>query len=139
MSEDRWEFVRSSKRQRAYIRRKPWCRAHPTVHQRKVRYFFGKISHDSTGQTGLVKHGDKDIPVVAHQVSEGLKGRRFAPPKAPRAPEILERFKPMFEEIGNQVASMKPVNRDVIPRLILWQRLEEQRKKKEELKKKVAA
>lgn len=138
MSEDGWEFVRSSKRQRSYYRRKPWCRAHPSVHQRKVRFLLGKISHDTTGQTGLVKHGNKDIPVVAHQVFEMMKGKRFAPAPTPKVPEILERFKSMFEEISKQVASMKPVNRHLIPRLLLWQKLEEQQKK-EKLRKRVAA
>ena len=133
-----WEFVKGSKRNKPYIRKVPWCRTSPTLYQRKVRYFFGKISHENIGQTGLVKHGDKDIPVVAHQVSEGLKGKRFAPSRAPRIPEILERFKPTFEEIGKAVQSMKPINSAVIPRLIRYQRIAEQ-KKKEKLKKKVAA
>ena len=128
MSEDDLEFVRSSKRQRSYYRRKPWCRAHPTVHQRKVRSLLGKISHDTTGQTGLVKHGDKAIPVVAHQVSEMMKGKRFAPLPASRIPEILERLKPAFEAIGAQVASMKPINSKVIPLLLQLQRKEQQRK-----------
>lgn len=128
MSEEDLEFVRSSKRQRSYYRRKPWCRARPSVHQRKVRSLLGKISRDTTGQTGLVKHGDKAIPVVAHQVSKMMKGKKFASPPPPKIPEILEQLKPAFEAIGVQVSSMKPINSTAIPLLLQWQREEKKRK-----------
>ena len=130
-----WEFVRGCWRQSGYWRRVPWTRKNPTLPQRKARYALGKISHDSVGQTGLVKHGDNDIPVVAHKVSERMKGKRFAPPPAKRVPEVLEGLTPTLVAIGNQVASMRSINK-VIPLLLQLQRIEQQRLRKEEEKKK---
>lgn len=131
-----WEWVRGSKRNKPYIRKVPWCRKNPTLWQRKVRYQFAKISHENTGRTGLVEHGNKEIPAIAHQVAKELKGKKFAPPKPQRIPEILDKLKLLGEKIGRQVESTKPINSTVIPRLLQLQRLEEQRKKKEAAKKK---
>jgi len=75
-------------------------------------------------------------PPMAQAVAQKLKGRKIAPEKLKSTPEILEQFKPMFEEIGKQVASMKAVNRNTIPKLLLWQQLEEQRKKEKQKKEK---
>ena len=76
------------------------------------------------------EYGDKEIPAVTAAVGQALKGRRFAPPKPKRVPEVLERLKPILEEVGRAVASMKSINRDLVPRLLLWSRMEKERKEK---------
>jgi len=135
MSESGWEYVRRSKRQSSYYRRVPWCRAHPTLAQKKVRYALGKLAHDKAyGTTGMVLDGDREIPASAHVIKKHMKGRKFAPEKAPRIPEFLEGLKPVFEAIGAQVASMRPINSKVIPLLLQWQRIEQQRKEEEKRK-----
>ena len=134
MDENRgFEFVRGCWRQRRYWRKVPWTRKNPTLPQRKARYALGKISHDSIGKKGLVKHGDIDIPVVAHKVSERMKGKRFAPPPTKRIPEVLGGLTPIFEEIGNQVSSMRSINK-MVPLLLKLQRIEQQKKKEEKRK-----
>lgn len=129
-----WEFVRGSKRNKPYIRRAPSCRANPTVYQREVRYFLAKISHESTGKMGTVEYGNTTIPAVAHVIAQKMKGKRFAPEKRNRPPDVLLKLIPAFKELGKAVQSHKFWNRDVVPRLLQWQRFHEEKKKKEKLK-----
>ena len=139
MSESGWEYVRSSRRQRSYFRRVPWCRKNPTLPMRKVRYALGKLAHEKAfGTTGMVLDGEREIPSSAHVIKKHMEGRKFAPSPAPRIPEVLERLKPAFEAIGAQVSGMKPINSSVIPLLLQWQRLrkEEEERKPLSLKKK---
>jgi hypothetical protein len=127
--DEKWEFVKSSWRNKPYVRRVPWCRSNPTLYQRRVRYFLGKTSHDSVGETGFVRYGSKDIPVVASRVKEGMSGRKFAPPRSPKAPEVLLKLIPTFEAVGQAVQSFKAWNRNIVPRLIQLQREAEKREK----------
>jgi len=130
MIEEQWEWVRRSWRNAGYFRRIARTRAHPTLYQREFRYFAARAGRQVSGQTGLVEYGGKLVPAMAVKVAEQLKGKRFAPKKSKSVPEVLTRLTPVLEEIGNAVESLKPINRHVIPRLLLWERLQKEKRKK---------
>jgi len=67
---------------------------------------------------------------MAVEVAKQLEGKRFAPKKSKPVPEVLTRLKPVLEGIGRAVESMKPINRHVIPRLLLWERMQKEKRKK---------
>lgn len=149
MSESGWEYVRRSKHQSSYYRRVPWCRAHPTLAQKKVRYALGKLAHEKAfGTTGMVFDGEREIPSSANVIKKNMKGRKFASEKAPRVPQALASFKLFFDGIA-AAASVRALNRDIIPlmlaeqrkkelpRLLKWQREEEKRKALSSKKKRV--
>lgn len=122
-----WELVQGSWRNAGYYRRVARTRAHPTLYQRQFRNFAARAGRQAIGQTGLVEYGGKLVPPMAVKVAEQLRGRRFAPKKSKPVPEVLTRLKPVLEGIGRAVESMRPINRHVIPRLMLWERLQREK------------
>jgi len=125
-----WEWVRPSWRNGGYYRRVARTRQHPTIHQREFRYAASKAGREVVRQTGLVEYQGKLVPPMAAKVAEKLKGRKFAPSKPKQVPEVLMRLKPALEDLGKAVESLKPINRDLIPQLLLWQRLRSEKKKR---------
>lgn len=139
MAEDRWQWVRPSRKptqkRKGYFRRRPRTVDHPTLPMRKARYAFAKAAHEKTGVTGKVEIGGKELPLTCKAVADAMKDRSFSPPKPPRVPRVLLGFTGFFEELGRAVAAAKVVNRDFVPRLILWQREYEKLGVKRELEK----
>lgn len=114
----RWEFVRGSKRNKPYVRKVPWCRKNPTLAQRKTRYFLAKTSRNAIGKTGTTEYKLRTVPVVAREVAQEMKGKRFATEKRDGRPEFLLNIVPAFEALGKAVESHKFWNRDVVPKLV---------------------
>ena len=127
---ENWELVQGSWRNTGYYRRIARTRAHPTLYQRQFRNFAARAGRQAIGQTGLAEYRGKLIPPMAVKVAEQLTGKKFAPKKLKPAPEVLTRLKPVLEGIGKAVESMKPINRHVIPRLLLWERLQKEKRMK---------
>lgn len=115
----RWEFVRASKRQQAYWRKRPYTRDSPTLAQREFRYAAARAAREATGQTGLRSYGNKDIPPTTLRVAEALKGKRFSAPKTRPVPQILTQLTDALKQIGENVQSFKALNRDIVPQLLL--------------------
>lgn len=131
---DQWEFVRGSFRQRAYWRRRPYTRDAPSVAQRKVQYAVAQAGRRATGETGLRRYRNREVPPAMLRVAELLRGKKFAAPKPTPFPLILKQLTETLEQIGRNVTSFKALNRDIVPRLVLWQLEEDKRKNRREKK-----
>jgi len=97
-----YEYVRSSSRQGAYLRRRPYHRDLPTKPQREFQATVAEVAiregRGKMGTTTIEKGGQqKEIPLSVVPVMEGLKGkvftkRRVPPPAPPFEEELLERL-----------------------------------------------
>jgi hypothetical protein len=98
------EYVRESRRQSAYFRKRPYHRDTPTKAQRELRAALARLAFEQGREkNGLVvveKDGmEKTMPASAVPIMNLLKGKTFRKPEVPAQKpveelrEILERLR----------------------------------------------
>jgi hypothetical protein len=106
--DDMLHFVRSSSRQRAYRRRRPWVYDLPPPNHRKARAQFGKIAHDhGRGEFGTREIVDKagmpkEVPSSAVPIMERMAPVKPAEPV--RAPAVSQAER--LRRIGDILAAI---------------------------------
>ncbi|MDI6814170.1 MAG: hypothetical protein QMD10_11630 [Desulfitobacteriaceae bacterium] len=100
-------YVKSSKRQKGYFRKRPYHYDTPTLAQRKARAILARVAfekgRDKTGKVQIVKDDVvKEAPASAVPVMEEMKGKpvavKLAPP--PMLVSPYEQLKKFFESIA---------------------------------------
>jgi len=89
-----YEYVRSSRRQGAYLRRRPYHRDFPTQPQREAQLQLAetaiKEGRDKMGTVKVVKDDqEKEVPASAVPIMK-LKGRRYTKRSAPQPTPTLD-------------------------------------------------
>jgi len=88
-------YVKGSRRQRGYYRRKPYTYDNPTIAQRKVRATLARTAfekgRDKIGMTQTIDREGKvkEYPASAVPIIEEMKGVRVAPVKVRPGPPML--------------------------------------------------
>lgn len=118
MSEDQEEthYVRGSRRQSGYYRRKPYTYDNPTKAQRKMRAVLARTAfekgRDKTGMTQTIdeKGKVKEFPASAVPIIEEMKGIRVAPTRVKPGPPMLSPLDRLRREVRAliQAATVPP-------------------------------
>jgi len=80
------EYVRPTKTRKGYWRQRPFSRDAPSIHQRRCRALFARLSHGYRGNFGKTEVVGKDgnvmeLPKNTKTVQDNMKGVKISPVK----------------------------------------------------------
>jgi len=88
-------YVKGSRRQKGYYRRKPYTYDHPTKAQRKIRAILARTAYDQGREKfGLARVVDeegnvKEVPASAIPIMQEMKGIQVKPARVKPGPPLL--------------------------------------------------
>ena len=110
-------YVRGSRRQRGYFRKKPYIYHHPSKAQREARAILARTAfergRDRFGKAEIVdKEGQvKEVPASAVPIQKEMTGVKVKVPEVPRVPipvpalENIDRLRRVLEVLAKAAAT----------------------------------